>query len=61
MTGLGPQQISPPYVESVNVHQQGELYNLEHGNHIDNQQGGSSQMLHAGRSGYRRRSHLVHE
>ena len=61
MAGLGPQQISPPHAESVNVHQQGELHNLEHGNHIDNQQEGSSQTLHAGRSGYRRRSHLVHE
>ena len=61
MAGLGPQEISPPYAESVNVHQQGELHNLEHGNHIDNQQEGSSQMLHVGRSGYRRRSHLVHE
>ena len=61
MAGSGPQQIGPPYAESVNVHQQGELHNLEHGNHIDNQQEGSSQTLHAGRSGYRRRSHLVHE
>ena len=61
MTGSGPQQISPSHAESVNVHQQGELHNLEHGNHVDNQQEGSSQMLHAGRSGYRRRSHLVHE
>ena len=61
MVGSGPQQISPPHAESVNVHQQGELHNLEYGNHVDNQQEGSSQMLHAGRSGYRRRSHLVHE
>ena len=61
MTGSRPQQISPPHAESVNVHQQGELHNLEHGNHVDNQQEGSSQTLHAGRSGYRRRSHLVHE
>ena len=28
---------------------------------MDNQQEGSSQMLHAGGSSYRRRSHLVHE
>ena len=56
-----PQQISPPHAESVNVHQQGELHNLEHGNHVDNQQEGSSQTLHAGRSGYRRKSHLVNE
>ena len=61
MVGSGPQQISPPHAESVNVHQQGELHNLEHGNHVDNQQEGSSQTIHAGRSGYRRRSHLVHE
>ena len=61
MAGSGSQQISPPHAESVNVHQQGDLHNLEHGNHVDNQQEGSSQMLHAGRSGYRRRSHLVHE
>ena len=61
MAGSGSQQISPPHAESVNVHQQGDLHNLEHGNHVVNQQEGSSQMLHAGRSGYRRRSHLVHE
>ena len=61
MAGSGPQQISPPHVESVNVHQQGELHNLEQENHVDNQQEGSLQTIHAGRSGYRRRSHLVHE
>ena len=61
MAGSGPQQISPPYAELVNVHQQGELHNLEHGNHVDNQQKGSSQTIHIGRSGYRRRSHLVHK
>ena len=61
MAGSGPQQISPPHAESVNVHQQGELHNLKHGNHVDNQQEGSSQTLYVGRSGYRRRSYLVHE
>ena len=61
MAGSGPQQISPPHTESVNIHQQGELHNLEHGNHVDNQQEGSSQTLHAGKSGYQWRSHLVHE
>ena len=61
MTSSGPHQISPPHAEPVNVHQQGELHNLEHGNHVDNQQESSSQTLHADRSGYRRRSHLVHE
>ena len=60
MAGSGSQQISPPHAESVNVHQQGELYNLEQGNHVDNQQEGNLQTIHAGRSGYRRRSHLVH-
>ena len=61
MAGSGPHEISPPHAESVNVHLQCELHNLEHGNHVDNQQEGSSQTLHAGRSGYRQRSHLVHE
>ena len=61
MAGLGPQQISPPHAESVNVHLVGELHSLEHGNHIDNQQKGSSQTLHASGSGYRRKSHLIHE
>ena len=61
MAGSGPQQISPPHEESVNVHQQDELHNLEQKNHVDNQQEGSSQTINAGRSGYRRRSHLIHE
>ena len=61
MVGSGPYQISPPHAESTNVHQQGELHNLEHRNHVDNQQEGSSQTLHVGGSGYRRKSHLVHE
>ena len=61
MAGSGPQQISPPHAESVNVHQQGKLHNLEQGHHLDNQQEGSSQTIHAGRSGYRRRGHLVQE
>ena len=61
MAGSGPQQISPLHAELVNVHQQGEPYNLEQGNHVDNQQEGSLQTIHAGRSGYRRKSHLVHE
>ena len=52
---------SPPHAESINVHHQSELHNFEHGNHVDNQQEGSSQTIHAGRSGYQRRSHLVHE
>ena len=61
MAGLRPHQTSPPHAKSANIHQQGELHNLKHGNHMDNQREGSSQTLHAGGSGYRRRSHLVHE
>ena len=61
MAGSGPHEIGPPHSESVNVHQQDELHNLEHGNHVGNQQEGSLQTLHASRSGYRQRSHLVHE
>ena len=61
MADSGPHQTSPHHAELANIHQQGELYNLEHGNRMDNQQEGSSQTLHTGGSGYQRRSHLVHE
>ena len=61
MASSEPHQTSPPHAESTNIHQQGELHNLEHRNHMDNQQEGSSQTLHAGGSGYWRMSHLVHE
>ena len=61
MVGSRPHQTSPHHAESANIHQQGELHNLEHENRMDNQQKGSSQTLHTGGSGYRRRSHLVHE
>ena len=61
MAGSGPQQISPPQAESANVHQQGELHDLEHGNDMDNQQEDSLQTLHTGGSGYRRRGHAIHE
>ena len=61
MTGSGPHQTSPHHAESANVHQQGELHDLEHGNNMDNQQKGSLQTLHTSGSGYRRRSYLVHE
>ena len=61
MVGSGPQQTSPPHAESVNVNQQGELHNLEQENHVDNQRESSSRTIHGGRSGYRRRSHLVQE
>ena len=55
------QQTTPPHAESVNVNQQGELHDLEQENHIDNQREGSSRTIHVGRSGYRRRGHLVQE
>ena len=61
ITGSGPHQTSPHHVESANIHQRGELHDLEHGNNMDNQQEDSLQMLHIGGSGYRRMSHLVHE
>ena len=61
MAGSEPHQTSPPHAKSANIHQQGELHNLEHGNHVDNQQEGSSQTLYADGSVYRRMSHLVHE
>ena len=61
MAGSGPHQTSPHHAESANVHQQGELHDLEHGNDMDNQQEGSLQTLYTDGSGYRRRSHLVHE
>ena len=41
MEGSGPHQTSPHHAESANIHQQGELHDLEHGNHMDNQQEGS--------------------
>ena len=61
MAGSGPHQISSYHAESANVHQQGELHDLEHGNDMDNQQEGSLQTLHTDGSGYRRRSHLIHK
>ena len=61
MANSGPHETSPHHAESANVHQQGKLHDLEHGNNIDNQQEGSLQTLHTGGSGYRRKSHLVHE
>ena len=61
MASSGPHQTSSHHAELANIHQQSELHNLEHGNCMDNQQEGSSQTLHADGSGYRRRSHLVHE
>ena len=61
IVGSGPHQTSPHHAESANIHQQGELHDLEHGNNMDNQQEGSLQTLHTGGSGYRRRSHLIYE
>ena len=52
MAGSGPHQISPHHVESANVHQQGELHDLEHEKDMDNQQEGSLQTFHTGGSGY---------
>ena len=49
------------HVKSANVHQQGKLHDLEHGNDMDNQQEGSQQMHHTGGSGYRRRGQAIHE
>ena len=61
MAGSGPHQTSTHYAKSANVHQQSELHNLEHGNGMDKQQKGSLQTLHTSGSGYRRRSHAMHE
>ena len=61
MAGSGPHQTSPHHAESANIHQRGELHDLEHGNDMDNQQEGSLQTLHIGGSGYRRRGHAIHE
>ena len=61
MAGSGPQQASPPHAESVNVGQPDELLNFEQENHVDNQREGSSRTTHVGKSGYRRKSHLVQE
>ena len=61
MAGSGPHQTSPHHAESANVHQQGELHDLKHGDDMDNQQEGSLQTLHTGGSGYRRRGHAIHE
>ena len=61
IAGSEPHKTSPHHAKSANIHQQGELHDLEHGNHMDNQQEGSLQTHHTGGSGYQRRNHLVHE
>ena len=37
MAGSRPHQTSPHHTESANVHQQGELHDLEHEKDMDNQ------------------------
>ena len=61
MAGSGPYQTSPHHAESANVHQQGELHDLEREENMDNQQEGSLQTLHTGGSGFRRKDRAVHE
>ena len=61
MTGSGPHQTSLHHAESANVHQQGELHDLEHRNDMDNQQEGNLQTHYIGGSGYRRRGRAIHE
>ena len=61
MAGSRPHQTSPHHAESANVHQQGELHDLEHGGDMDNQQEGSLQTLHTDGSGYQRRGHAIHK
>ena len=41
MAESGPHETSLHHAESANVHQQGELHDLEHGNDMDNQQEGN--------------------
>ena len=61
MVGSGLHQASPHHAESANVHQHGELQNLECEKDMDNQQEGSLQTLHTGGSGYRKIGHTMHE
>ena len=61
MAGSRPHQTSPHHTESANVHQQGELHDLEREEDMDNQQEGSLQTLHTDGSGYRRKGHAIHE
>ena len=61
MAGSGPHQTTPHHAESANVHQQGELHDLEREKDMDNQQEISLQTFHTGGSGYRRRGHVVHQ
>ena len=61
IAGSGPHQTSPHHAESANVHQQGELHDLEREENMDNQQEGSLQTLYTSGSGYHRRGHAIHE
>ena len=61
MAGSGPHQTSPRQAESANVRQQDEFLNLEHEKDLDNYQEGSLHTAHTGGSGFRRKSHVVHE
>ena len=61
MAGSGPHETSPHHAKSANVHQQGELHDLEREEDMDNQQESNLQTLHIGRSGYQRRGHAIHE
>ena len=61
MVGSRLYQTSLHHAESANVHQQGELHDLEREEDMDNQQEDSLQTLHTGGSGYRRRGYAMHE
>ena len=61
MAGSGPHQTSSHHAESANVHQQGELHDLEREKDMDNQQEGNLQTLNTGGSRYQRRGHAMHE
>ena len=61
MVGSRPHETSPHHAESANVHQQGELHDLEHRDDMDNQQEGRLQTLHTSGSGYQRKGHTIHE
>ena len=61
MAGSGPHQTSSHHAKSTNVHQQGELHDLEHRDDMDNQQEGRLQTLHTSGSGYQRKGHTIQE
>ena len=61
IAGSGPHQTSPHQAESVNVREQDEFLNLEREKDLENYQEGSLHTVHTGGSGFRRKSHAVHE